>query len=133
MNVIIGINNSERIALDKEITVLASLNGILRDGSSLKNPNILIECDVSQIANANYMEIPDFGRSYFITEKESVTNSLFLVTARCDVLTSYASQIRLNTAIVHKQENDWNLIWSVKFRRKCFKIWKQKLRGIPCE
>ena len=57
-------NNSEHICFDKELSDIATLSGTLRDGSSIIDPVILIEADLSSLTTCNYLTIESFGRSY---------------------------------------------------------------------
>ena len=56
------------------------------------------------------MQIPTFGRSYFITSIKSVRNGIFEVTGHCDVLSSFYSEIIKNKAIILRQEHKFNLL-----------------------
>lgn len=110
--VIIQRNMSEVNKIDKDVTDLFPLQGTLKEGTSIIDPQILIGgADMATMRTANYLTIPEFGRSYFIRSIESVTNSLILVTAHVDVLSSFAAQIRTNSAIINRQQNKpiWNL------------------------
>lgn len=109
MNIKIQRNESDDRAFNKSITNVANLSGYLRDGSSVIDPVIMVEGDISTIASCNYMTIPEFGRSYFITNMESVRNNLVRITGHVDVLTTYRSAILANTGIVRRQQNLWNL------------------------
>lgn len=108
-NIMLQVSSSEKNKLDKDVTTLATITGVLKSETSIINPVITIEGDVSQFATCNYMEIPVFNRKYFVTNIRSIRNGLFEISARVDVLSTYATQIRQNTAIIHRQENDWNL------------------------
>lgn len=108
-NILLQVSSSEKNKLDKDVTTLATVTGVLKSETSIINPVITIEGDVSQFATCNYMEIPVFGRKYFVTNIRSIRNGLFEISARVDVLSTYATHIRQNTAIVHRQENRWNL------------------------
>ena len=108
-NILLQVSSSEKNKLDKDVTTLATVTGVLKSETSIVNPVITIEGDVSQFATCNYMEIPVFGRKYFVTNIRSIRNNLVEVAAHVDVLSTYAAQIRANTAIVHRQENRWNL------------------------
>ena len=103
------INYSEKNKLDKSISTIATLSGVLKNETSIVDPVILIEGDLSGYVNCNYMSIPVFNRSYFITNIRSIRNGLFEISAHCDVLSTYASEIRSNTAIVRRQAERWNL------------------------
>lgn len=102
-------NNSEKIKLDKSITDIATISGVLRDKTSIIDPVIVIEGDISAYVNCNYMTIPSFGRSYFINNITSVNNNLFEISAHVDVLSTYKESIRSNYAIIARQEKKWNL------------------------
>lgn len=109
MNIVLQINNSEKNRLDKSITDITSLTGTLRDETSIIDPVIIIEGDLSSYVNCNYMTISDFNRSYFVNNIRSIRNDLFEISAHVDVLTTYKDQIRQNNAIVSRQEKKWNL------------------------
>ena len=108
-SVILQKNISPKNQLTKSITTVLSLTGTLKEGTSIVDPVILVSGGMSQLYNCNYMTIEAFGRSYFITDIKSVRNNLIEISAHCDVISSFAAQIRANSAIIHKQENDWNL------------------------
>lgn len=109
MNIKIQRNESDDRVFNKSITDIANLSGYLRDDSSVIDPVILVEGNISTIAGCNYMTISEFGRSYFITNIESVRNNLVRVTGHVDVLTTYKDAILANTGIIRRQENLWNL------------------------
>ena len=109
MNLVLQRNNSEKNRLDKSITDITSLTGTLRDETSVIDPVIIIEGDLSSYVNCNYMTISDFNRSYFVNNIRSIRNDLFEITAHVDVLSTYKSQIRQNHAIIARQEKKWNL------------------------
>ena len=103
-------NNSSPInKIGKAISTITTVTGSLKNESDVIRPEILIECD-SSILSANYMTIDTFHRKYFIEEIQSVRTNLWLVKAHVDVLETYASQILSNTAVVLRQENNFNLL-----------------------
>ena len=108
-NITLQVNNSEKERLDKSITDIATISGTLREKTSLIDPVIVIEGDLSNYVNCNYMTIQAFNRSYFINNITSVSNNLFEISAHVDVLTTYKDQIRTNDAIIARQEKKWNL------------------------
>lgn len=108
-NISLQVNNSERERLSKSIDDILTVSGVLKEETSIIDPVIMIECDLNAVKNCNYMTIPAFGRSYFVNNIRSIQNGLVEFSCHVDVLSSFANQIRDNTAIVRKQENDWNL------------------------
>lgn len=109
MDIVLQINNSEKNRLDKNVTDIVTLSGTLRESTSVIDPKIVIEGDLSAFVNCNYMTIPVFNRSYFINNITSINNALFEISAHVDVLSTYKSQIRQNSAIIARQEKKWNL------------------------
>lgn len=107
--VLLQTNNSEKNKLDKDLITISAITGILKNETSIVDPVILIEVDLTNLITCNYMTIPAFGRSYFVTNIRSIRRNLVEVSAHVDVLSSFASQIRNNVAIVRRQENRWNL------------------------
>lgn len=108
-NILLQINNSEKNKLDKSINTISELSGVLREETSIIDPIITIEGDISAYVNCNYMTIPVFNRSYFITNIRSIKSNLFEISAHVDVLSTYKAGIRSNEAIIRKQAHKWNL------------------------
>lgn len=110
-SVSIGTCSSEKRALDKSFSAVTTATGTLRNESNVVNPSILVEVGVGTIATCNYMEIPTFGRKYYITDMTSMGDNLTLVSGHCDVLSTYAEGIRQNTAVISRSatEGNWNL------------------------
>lgn len=102
-------NSSPKNQLDKSVSGVLSVNGTLKEGTSVIDPVILVQAPLSTLVNANYMTISAFGRSYFITDIRSIRNDLVEISGHVDVLSTYAAGIRGNNAIIYRQENDWNL------------------------
>lgn len=109
MNITLQVNNSDFHVINKNITDVSSLSGYLRESSSIINPVVMIEVPAGSIAGCNYMTISEFGRSYYITDIESVRANLTRVTAHVDVLYTYRNQILNATGIIKRQQNLWNL------------------------
>lgn len=103
-DVILQKNLSEVNRVTKSITNLFTANGTLRGESSIINPEILVEADVSTLIDCNYATIPTLGRSYFVGEIVSVRQGLTRVSCHVDVLSSFAPQIKNNYAIINRQE-----------------------------
>lgn len=102
-------NNSENNRVTKDVTLLATIEGTLRQETSIIDPVFLIAGDLDDYVDVNYCTVDSFGRSYFVNNIRSVRSGLVELTCHVDVLSSFASQIRANTAIIRRQENQWNL------------------------
>lgn len=108
MTIELGTNSSENNKLTKSVSYTQTLNGSLKNESDIVRPEIFVE-GLTNIKNINYMRINEFGRVYFVDDITIVRDNLFMIHAHCDVLSSFASQIRSNSAIIKKQENYYNL------------------------
>lgn len=102
-------NTSELNKLDKTLTTITTLTGTLKTETSIIDPVIIVEGTLSDLKTCNYCTISEFGRSYFVNNIKSIRNNLIELTCHVDVVSTYKAQIRSQFAIVHKQENNWNL------------------------
>lgn len=102
-------NLSEKNRLDKNITLVSSLDGSLKEDTSIIDPVIKINAGVSSMANINYLYISAFNRYYFINDIISINNDICEIHAHVDVLSTYKAGIRAQNAIVSRQEKKWNL------------------------
>lgn len=102
-------SNSEKNRLTKDTETIMTVSGFLREGTSIIDPVIKIECDISDVVGCNYLSIPIFGRKYFVNDIRSIRNRLFEFSCHVDVLSTYADAIRENTGVIKRQENEWNL------------------------
>lgn len=103
-------NLSDKNHVDKSITQMGNdLSGSLRDDCSIVNPVIRIEdytgFDFSEV---NYAYIPEFKRYYYINNI-TLKNKMFELSMHVDVLMSYRDEIRSNSAVISRQENNYNL------------------------
>lgn len=105
----LGINGSEPNRIGKTITTGATLSGTLKAGTTIINPVIIVDVGLIGIVKYNYMDIPTFGRKYFIKDIRSVTANLVEISGHVDVLESFSTEILAQTAIIERQENNWNL------------------------
>ena len=116
MEIILYYNDSEKIKLDKELTQIGTIEGRLFQNTSITKPSIMFDLDTA-VFSANYLYIPQFNRYYFITDVVNVSANKWQIQGRVDVLTSFKSAIRENTAIIERQENEYNLYLDDKYYR----------------
>lgn len=102
-------NASEINAVDKELTVVATLTGVLKESTSITDPVITVSDITQYITAINYAYIPEFGRYYFVTDIRSVTNNLWEISMHVDVLYTYRDAIRANNAIIERNEAEYDL------------------------
>lgn len=77
----------------------------LKDGTSVEDPVLYMNHD-SSLFQCNYVYIPDFGRYYFIVDKEIEGKTLY-ITCHVDVLSSFKSDI-LNSTGTATRSNFYN-------------------------
>ena len=108
----IGKISSPTNSIKKNFTSKQTISGTLRNESEILNPTIIIQSSsaLENLFKCNYMKIADFGRCYFITSVKCIRTFVYEVQAHCDVLSSFASEILANEAIVLRQENNFNLL-----------------------
>lgn len=109
MNIVLYQNISEYNAVNKTMNELTILTGTLREESSIIDPIITISDIDSYVGSMNYAHIPEFNRYYFITNIESVRNKLWRVSFHVDVLYTYREQIKSNSAIIERNEIQYDL------------------------
>lgn len=102
-------NNSESINLTKDLTDILTTNVWLKEETSIIDPVFVLEASLSALIEANYLTVPTFGRSYFITNIASIATNLVELSCHVDVLSSFADEIRANKGIIFRQEKEWNL------------------------
>lgn len=101
---------SEVNKVDKDLSLLATLTGNLREESSLIDPEILIDGFSNYATTCNYVYIQEFNRYYFVRNVTAISNTLFRITLHVDVLYTYKAEIRSNYAIVSRNENEFDLM-----------------------
>ena len=102
-------NLSESIVVDKSLTEITTVEGALRDGSSIIDPTIRFDFNVDSISGANYIYIHEWNRYYFVQNITSLYNSYWLIQCHVDVLYTYRVPVRRLSAIIARQQNLYNL------------------------
>lgn len=110
MNIILQTNDSPKNAIIKDVTDIVTVSGLLKEQTSIIDPVFILSgVTGAMLADINYITVPALHRSYFVTGVESVRNNLWEISAHVDVLSTYADAILEQSAVIHRQENDWNL------------------------
>ena len=97
---------SEDNKLDKELTLVREVNINLLIRSNVTAFDFSLSGDMADI---NYMYIPDFGKYYFLKSPTIERNGYTSFRAEEDVLMTYREQIRQESGIILRQENEGNL------------------------
>ena len=106
-------NNAEPVLKCSKtgITTLESCTGVIVDGTGLVHPQIKIEVsDPANVEAANYFSISgEIVRHFFITEKKSITNNLWIISGKADLRYTWATAIKASTGIVARNQNYYNM------------------------
>ena len=109
-NIVFYQNTAEPNRVDKTsyLTSIETLTGTLREPSSIINPSITIQR--TNVPNYNYAYIAQFNRYYFIAPNgiTSIGKNLWKIDLQCDVLMSFKTGILALSAVVGRQEFDYN-------------------------
>ena len=97
---------SEDNKLDKELTLVREVNINLLIRSNVTAFDFSLSGNTVDI---NYMYIPDFGKYYFLKSPTFERNGYTSYRAVEDVLMTYKAQIRQESGIIFRQENEGNL------------------------
>lgn len=95
-------------ALTKSLTYGSNYTCELKDDTSILRPTIIVKTS-DNITGYNYMDIREFSRYYFIDDIVSIHNGIWEVSAHVDVLTTYATAIKANSAVIKRQQGKFNL------------------------
>lgn len=95
--------NSETNRINKVLTDETEFDVRLKDKSSVVNPVLVLKSET--YINFNYAYIPKFQRYYFVDDISVFPNKMYLLTLRCDVLTSFKDDILKSYARIVEQTN----------------------------
>lgn len=120
MDIILCKNNSEPNKINKVLSDQYTLSGTLKEQTSITSPAIMIENE--NPVNFNYAYIPDFNRFYFISDIVNVSNNLWRINLKVDVLESFKNDILSSSAIL----SDSEVTGSDKYMSG--EVWKSKVK-----
>lgn len=103
-DIILYTNTSPRNYLNKAITELSTISGVLKEETSIVNPTIIIEY-AGIPEEANYLYIAEFGRYYYIEDTTSVKNGIIEITCASDPLMSFNSSIKNCSGIIRRAQS----------------------------
>ena len=104
MHLTLYYNASEKSVIGKNISSVGNTNGVLKGDVSVTHPVFVLEADSSYLSGVNYLYCTETGRYYFIDDIEMTTGGRMTLYCSVDVLETFKTQIKAQTAIVDKQE-----------------------------
>lgn len=96
-------NASETNIINKNVTLLAERTCVIKGNISVEAPIVLLQYDSANMPDVNYVRIPEFGRSYFVTDVIDLTGGRYEIRCKVDVLESFKQQILALSCIIDKQ------------------------------
>ena len=108
MTINLYINSDDPIVGDKTLSGGTAVTGTFRATADVLRPTFTVTAS-SVPSGANYAEIPDFGRYYYITGMRYVTTDLVELSLYVDVRKSFLLELKVNSGIVSRQENLYNM------------------------
>lgn len=108
-SIILYTNTSERNYVNKTLNRIETVEGNLRDSTSIIDPHFTVNINLSTVVQCNYLHVPAFGRKYFVNDIISYRNELVEFVCHCDVLSSFWDNIKNNNAIIFRNESAYNL------------------------
>lgn len=112
MNLTLYYNASERKVIGKSLRTLGTVTGVLKGDASITSPTFILESNNSYLSETNYLYWQETGRYYYIDDVQMLTGGRMVFVCSVDVLQSFATQIKAQTAIVDKQENNANMYFN---------------------
>ena len=111
-NIQLYYNASERKVVGKNLTEVGDpIQCVVKGDASIMTPIFVYSSNSNYPAGINYLYWADTGRYYFIDDIQILTGGRMALYCTVDVLETYADYIKLQTAIVNKQQNDANLFF----------------------
>jgi hypothetical protein len=106
MNIKLYYNASDNRYINKTLLSELSINGTLKEETSLLNPIINIKSE--SVLRYNYAYISDFKRYYYVVKIESVRTGIWRLYLQVDPLMSFKGDILSLKVVVNKQSDDSN-------------------------
>lgn len=108
VKIILYTNPTEKNRVDKStyLRYIGEIEGIFRENTSIQNP--IFKISMVTPPTFNYVHIPNFERYYYVTSITSLSNNLWEIELKCDVLMSFKTDILNQTCFIKRQENEYN-------------------------
>lgn len=112
MNLTLYYNASERKVIGKSLRTLGTVKGVLKGDASITSPTFVVEGNSSYFNGVNYLYWEETNRYYYIDDIQALTGGRMLLVCSVDVLESFKTQIKQQTAILDKQQTLSNMYYN---------------------
>ena len=108
---------SENNKIDKTLNNEYVTNIVIKDDTNILTPTVQLNIAYDNIINKkyknkekpeNYCYIPLFNRYYFILSLINVSNSIFELQLKCDVLMSHKDEILNLSCVINRSTSNYN-------------------------
>lgn len=107
INLYSNLSDSRYVA--KQLTEIGTREILLLDDDNITNPVITLNL-FENYSVPNYCYIANFGRYYYITSAEILTGNRVRYSLKCDVLMSFANEIKSTAAILSRSNSMGNIL-----------------------
>lgn len=107
MQIILYNNGKLLNRLERDLNVVATLNGSLRESCDIINPQIAVEYDAAYLT-ANYAYIPAFNRYYYFSEPPLIDGKRMILLLHADALYNYRDLILKSECIAERSSSNYN-------------------------
>ena len=109
MNITLYTNTSVLNSIHRSLTQVASINGTLREGFNMLNPDIRLEYNAAYLA-ANYAYIPDYWRYYYYRDMPSIEGDIMVLHLYADSLYNYRNQVLAADCIAERSSSRYDVM-----------------------
>lgn len=102
------VNSSPKEKIGKTLSAGTDFTVVLKENTSILNPVLVVRSN-SNLSGYNYMYISEFSRYYFIDDIRLAHDAIWEISAHVDVLETYATAIKANSAVIRRQAGKYNL------------------------
>lgn len=105
------VNKSPTNRMEKELDVITEYEIEFKGSNSVTDITLtLAESNAEMIIRANYAFIPLLRRYYFIMDIRNIKQGLWELDLHCDVLMSFREQILAHSAVIARQETQFDVM-----------------------
>lgn len=97
-------NSSENNVIGKNITLLKTLECVVKTNIDVTKPIFEVAFDDSFLEKTNYIYVKDMNRYYFISNKQRLIGNRFQISCEVDVLESFKKDILKEQVILSSSE-----------------------------
>lgn len=111
MTVTLYENMSDKRYVIKQLNQVLTVDVFFLEDNNVNNPYIIINM-INNYNDINYCYIPDLGRYYYITAFQVLTADRLRINLKCDVLMSFADDIKTANALISRSNTVGNVLIS---------------------